>query len=238
MAIAKATKQAEKILVVDDEWDSRDLLQTLLESEGYDVRVAADGQDALKSFFAWQPSVVILDLRIPQVDGLQVLERIRQTSETPVIIYSASGQEEEKVRGLRRGADDYLVKPASLRELCARLEAILRRTRGPIAAGSQTYQDGAIRVDFSRHAVYLRGSPVALSAQEFRLLATLIAEPGVVFSTDRLLDLCWGEGEGGPENVRVYVGYLRKKIEDDHRLPKLIETVREFGYRYRPPSQS
>lgn len=223
-----------KVLVADDEWDVRDMVQTMLESEGYSVRAAADGEDALRSFFAWQPTVVILDINMPRMDGFKVLERIRQVSETPVIILTAMGQEADTVRGLQCGADDYVIKPVPLAELSARIVAVLRRVgTNAVNAPDREYRDTALLVDFSRHQVYLRGKPVGLSPQEFRLLTTLIGEPGIVFSNDRLLDLCWGVGEGGPESVRVYIGYLRKKLEDDPRDPKLIETVREFGYRYR-----
>jgi DNA-binding response OmpR family regulator len=238
VAALKGRAEPMRVLVVDDEWEIRDLVQTTLEGEGFNVRSAANGEDGLRSFYAWNPSAVILDIRMPGMDGMKVLERIRQTSETPVIMLTALGDEPDKVKGLRRGADDYLVKPVLLNELCARVEAVLRRAKGaPAPQQPAVYADAVLRVDYSRHQVYLRGDPVDLSPQEFRVLSALIAQPGVVLSTDRLLDLCWGEGEGGPESVRVYIGYLRKKLEQDPRAPRLVETVREFGYRYRPPSE-
>jgi len=227
---------ASKILVVDDERELRELMQELLDADGYKVEVAADGREGLKLFFAGHPDLVVLDLMMPQMDGWDLLERIREVSETPVIILTALGREHEKVKGLKAGADDYVVKPFQKSEFLARVQAALRRSRSPQPT-REVYQDPVLTVDYPQHQVYLGGAKVDLTAQEFRLLAALVQNPNRVMSTDRLLDLCWGEGFGGPENVRVYIGYLRKKLRDDAKTPRLIETVREFGYCYRPPPE-
>ena len=223
-----------KILVVDDQEPIRQLLRASLEPQGYSVRLAPDGQEGLKIFFAWQPSLVVLDVRMPKMDGWGLLDRIREVSEVPVIMLTALGMEDDAVRGLRGGADDYVIKPLRITEFLARVEAVLRKFKGA-ADTQEIYEDRVLHVDFLRHRVYLRGDEIDLAPQEFRLLAALVRNSGVVLSTDRLLDLSWTEGEGGPENVRVYIGYLRKKLEQEPREPKLIETVRSFGYRYRPP---
>ena len=144
------------------------------------------------------------------------------------------GKEDQKVRGLDSGADDYLAKPFGADELMARVRAVLRRARAP-SEPQDSYGDPAIRVDFQRHQVYVRGEETELTPLEFRLLAALVLNAGQVLSVERILDTCWGERPGGPMNVRLYVNYLRRKIETDPASPKLIETVREFGYRYRPP---
>ena len=237
IARAESTK---RVLLVEDEAGTRELIRTLLEEEGYEVRAAQDGQEGLRAFFQWQPDLVILDIRMPRMDGWELLGRIREVASTPVLMLTALGQSGDVIRGLRGGADDYVVKPVGMAELAARVDAILRRT-GPQAVRQEPgddqppdYRDAALLVDRLRHQVYLNGREVELSPQEFRLLATLVAHAGIVLSPQRLLDLCWKEGEAGLEVVRVYIGYLRKKLEDNPRQPRLIETVREFGYRYRP----
>ena len=225
-----------KILVVDDDSEIRDLMEELLKEEGYEIVVAADGKKGLQAFFAHQPELVVLDLMMPQMDGWNLLERIREVSEAPVIILTALGREHQKVRGLRSGADDYVVKPFSKAEFLARVKAALRKAR-PSQGIEERYEDATLVVDFPRHQVYLKGEKIDLTPQEFRLLGALVRNTNLVMSSNRLLDLCWGEGFGGPENVRVYIGYLRKKLEVDPRRPQLIKTVREFGYRYSPPAE-
>lgn len=224
-----------RILVVDDEEPIRTLMQDTLEPEGYRVRLAANGQIGLREFFSWHPDVVVLDILMPGMDGWCVLERIREVSETPVIILSALSQEHDAVRGLKAGADDYVVKPLRLSEFVARVEAALRRHREPDDLQG-FYSDSALYVDFSKHRVYVGGKEVDLSPTAFRLLTALVRNAGHVLSTGRLLDLCWGEGFGGPDSLRVYIGYLRKRLEANPRHPRLIQTVREFGYRYSPPT--
>jgi len=237
MAKQGQTAVQPRILVIDDEGDIRDVLQGILESEGYTVRVAADGQEGLRAFFEWHPSMVIMDIMMPKMNGWKLLDRIRQVSEVPVIVLTAMEHEYDTVRGFQLGADDYITKPVRHAEMAARVNAMFRRSKSAPEV-PDFYSDGAVWVDFSRHTVYVDGEEVALSPLEFRLLAAFVRRPGIVLSTDQLLDLCWGEGTGGAESVRIYIGYLRKKLNDDARRPKRIETVREFGYRYRPePSE-
>ena len=226
-----------KVLVVDDDVDIRRLVSRMLEGAGYTVRSAADGQEALKTFFAWQPDLAILDLRMPNMDGWKLLERIREVSETAVIIVSGLTEAKHKARGLFGGADDYLDKPFSRVELLARVEAVLRRSPAPSKIAN-VYRDTELHIDFQAHRVHRRGSELQLSPTEFRLLAALVRNAGAVLSADTLLDLCWEGKDGGPENVRVYIGFLRKKLEDDPANPQLIETIREFGYRYCAPGRN
>lgn len=222
-----------KVLVVDDEETIRIMVREVLESEGYQTALAADGREALKAFFSFQPELVVLDVLMPYMDGWQVLERIREVSEARVIMLTALNQERQIIRGLHGGADDYMPKPFGTAELVARVETVLRRSKS--GTMSDSYKDALVHVDFQRHMVQLRGERLDLSPQEFRLLVALVKNAGMVMTPDRLLDQCWGEGEGGQESLRVYIGYLRKKLQDNPKRPELIETVREFGYRYRPP---
>ena len=207
----------------------------MLQEEGYDVVTASNGREGLRTFFTLRPALVVLDILMPEMNGWELLERIREVSESPVIILTALGREQDAVKGLRSGADDYVVKPVRTSEFVARVEAALRKS-SPTPEVENVYKDAVLHVDYMRHQVYLRGSEVALSAQEFRLLAALVRNASAVVSTDRLLDMCWGDA-GGPESVRVYIGYLRKKLEEDSKRPRLIQTVREFGYRYSQPSE-
>ncbi|MBI4310804.1 MAG: response regulator transcription factor [Chloroflexi bacterium] len=223
-----------KVLVIDDEESLAALVKAVLEGEGYKVAKAADGKEGLKAFYTFRPELVVLDVLMPAMDGWQVLERIREVSETPVIMLTALGQEHQIVKGLKGGAADYMVKPFRTAELVARVEAALRKSHA--APDSNDYHDAALRVDFPRHEVYFRGERLDLSPREFRLLGVLVKNAGKVMTATNLLDQCWGEGEGGAESLRVYIGYLRKKLLDDARRPSVIETVREFGYRYCPPS--
>ena len=224
----------QRILIVDDAGDIREMLRDFLEPEGYDVVTAGDGAEGLRALYAARPSLVISDVFMPQMDGWTFLERLREFTDVPVIMLSALGEERAKVRGLRGGADDYLVKPVTRGELLARVEAILRRMRSEETADTAVYQDTVLYVDVARHDVRVRGAQVDLSPQEFRLLAAFLRYPGAVLSPERLMELSWGTSEGGPENVRVYMGYLRKKLERDPKSPELLETVRGFGYRFNP----
>jgi len=167
-----------------------------------------------------------------------VLERLREVSDVPVLMLTAAIQERDKLRGLRSGADDYITKPFSGEELLARVEVALRRV-GSSEEESETtgYSDPEIAIDFQKHEVFVRGEPVGLSPTEFRLLAALTRSANQVLGQDQLLDQVWGrEYVGSLEVVRLYVGYLRRKIERNHEAPTLIETVRGFGYRYRKPN--
>ena len=224
----------KRILVVEDEVNFRELLRYLLDSAGYALQTAADGLEGLRVFYSWQPDLVLLDIVMPAMDGREMLGRIREMADTPVIMLTALGSEDQKVRALRAGADDYLVKPFGNDELLARVEAVLRRA-GRIVGANDTYTDHAIWVDFEHHRVFVRGTSVELSPTEFRLLTALVRNADVVLSAEKLAGLVWRERPAGPGNVRVYVNYLRKKLERNPGRPQLIETVRGFGYRYQPP---
>jgi len=227
----------KKILVIDDEDDIRLIVTTRLERAGYATTVAVDGREGLRHFYNDRPDLVILDIAMPEMDGWQVLERIREVSNLPVLMLTAAAQERDKVRGLRGGADDYITKPFSGEEFLARVEAALRRAN----ASSETseisvYQDSEVTIDYAKHEVAVRGQPVELTPTEVRLLGTLTQNAGRVLSQDQLLDHVWGQDYAESlDVVRLYVGYLRRKIEVDPGKPELIETVRGFGYRYKKP---
>ena len=227
----------KKILVIDDEDDIRLVVATRLERAGYSIVVAADGREGLRHFYSDRPDLVVLDIAMPEMDGWQVLERIREMSNLPVLMLTAAAQERDKVRGLRGGADDYITKPFSGEEFLARVEAALRRASvNPESSENSVYRDSEITIDYPRHNVAVRGQTIELTPTEFRLLGTLTANAGRVLSQDQILDRVWGQDYvESADVVRLYVGYLRRKIELDPSNPKLIETSRAFGYRYRKP---
>lgn len=229
---------AEKILIIEDDADIRTVVVTRLKRAGYETIIASDGMDGLRRFYGDRPDLVVLDIAMPVMDGWQVLERLREVSEVPVVILTAAIQERDKLRGLRSGADDYITKPFSGEELLARVQVALRHASAAEEEAESTgYSDPEITIDFQKHEVTVRNNPVALSPTEFRLLAALTKSANQVLSQDQLLDQVWGrEYVGSLEVVRLYIGYLRRKIERDHEAPALIETVRGFGYRYRRPA--
>jgi DNA-binding response OmpR family regulator len=230
--------QQKKILVIEDDEDIRTIVVTRLKMAGYETIVSAGGMDGLRRFYGDRPDLVVLDIAMPVMDGWQVLERLREVSDVPVLILTAASQERDKLRGLRSGADDYITKPFSGEELLARVEVALRRVVSSDDEAETTgYSDPGIAIDFQKHEVFVRGESVGLSPTEFRLLTALTRSANQVLGQDQLLDQVWGrEYVGSLEVVRLYVGYLRRKIERDHETPTLIETVRGFGYRYRRPS--
>jgi DNA-binding response OmpR family regulator len=222
-----------RILVVDDDPDIRLLLRELLERTGYDVDEAEDGRAALRSFFQNPPSLVILDVTMPDMDGFQVLERLRDLSDVPVLMLTARSQELEKVRGLGAGADDYVAKPFGRQELLARLQALLRRSGGKTEV-VEAYADEMLEIDFAQRRVVIEGRDVQLTPLEFKLLAAFVQNPGQVLSRGQLLEIVWGDPYGvSGDQVKLYVGYLRKKLAPDAPETAPIETVRGFGYRYR-----
>jgi DNA-binding response OmpR family regulator len=222
-----------RVLVVDDDADIRGLVRTLLERAGYDVDDAEDGRVALRRLYERPPSLVILDVNMPGLDGFQTLERIRDLSDVPVIMLTARTQELEKVRGLSAGADDYVAKPFGRQELLARVQALLRRSRG---AGevTESYADDYVQVDYGQRRVTVGGGDVQLTPLEFKLLSAFLHHPNQVLSRDQLLELVWSDPYGvSGDQVKLYVGYLRKKLAPDAPDSTPIETVRGFGYRYR-----
>jgi DNA-binding response OmpR family regulator len=223
------------ILIADDDADVRALIVGLLERAGHAVLTATEGREALRLLHARRPRLVLLDVDMPGMDGWQALERIREISDVPVLMLTASGEELERVRGLRGGADDYVTKPFGRQELLARVEALLRRAGGKTSV-SEYYRDDLVEVDFAQRVVRVRERELRLTPLEFRLLAAFVAHPGQLLSRDQLLELAWGgPAERAGHEVKIYVGYLRRKLDDSAGAGSAIETVRGFGYRYRPP---
>ena len=222
-----------RILVVDDEADIRMLLRGLLERAGFAVDEAPGGREALQTLAASPPSLVLLDVSMPELDGYQTLERIRDLSDVPVIMLTARAQELEKVRGLSAGADDYVAKPFGRQELLARVQALLRRSGGRTQL-HESYADGYVAIDYAQRSVLVEGRPVRLTPLEFKLLAAFVQNPNRVLSREELLDVVWGDPYGvSGDQVKLYVGYLRRKLAPDDPGAVPIETLRGFGYRYR-----
>ena len=221
-----------RALVVDDEEPLVQVISGYLTREGFDVITATDGELAVSATREHRPDVVILDLMLPGIDGLEVCRRIRAFSEAYVIMLTAKGDEVDKLIGLSVGADDYLTKPFSPRELVARLRALLRRPRAWVETGVAVRRFGALEVDPAGREVRVNGSPVALTRTEFDLLDVLSAEPRVAFSRRQLIERVWGGEWYGDEHViDVHIGNLRRKLDDDAEHPRYIRTVRGFGYR-------
>ena len=224
-----------RVLVVDDEPDVRALVGTALEMASPDVVLseAGDGEEALRVMRQSPPDIVILDLALPSRDGFSVLEELRKESTLPVIVLTARGMERDKVRGLELGADDYMTKPFSPRELVARIQTVLRRTTAPAQARLGLIDRGAIRIDLAARRVFRAGQEVRLTPTEFNLLVELASRPGEAVSHEQLLQKVWGpEYRTEGHYLKVYVGRLRDKLENEPASPRLIETVRGIGYRF------
>jgi DNA-binding response OmpR family regulator len=227
---------APRVLVIDDDDDIRGLVAELLERAGLDVDQAPDGRAGLRAFHQQPADLVILDVSMPEMDGWQTLERIRDLSEVPVMMLTARGAELERVRGLQAGADDYMVKPFGRQELVARAQALLRRARSSSEDRAETYVDDRVTIDFAQRAVTYGGTDVSLTPLEFKLLSAFVRHPRQVLSRDQLLELVWGDAYGvSGDQVKLYVGYLRRKLDAEQPDSVPIETVRGFGYRYEPP---
>lgn len=224
-------KQAT-ILVVDDEPRYIRLLRYNLESVGYRVLAAATGEEALEVAAGERHDLVILDIRLPGIDGYEVCRRLREFSSVPIIMLTAKGEERDKVQGLRLGADDYVTKPFAAQELLARVEAVLRRSQFAESAGSQpVFSCGGLTIDFAQRRVTLRGQEVKLSPTEYRLLHCLAANAGRVVVQEEILAKVWGPEYGAQyEGLRVYIHRLRQKIEADPNEPKYILTHAGVGY--------
>jgi DNA-binding response OmpR family regulator len=223
------------VLVVDDDADIRGLVRELLQRAGHVVHEAGDGREGLRIFHAERPDLIVLDASMPDLDGWQTLERIRDVSAVPVVMLTARAQEVDKVRGLRAGADDYVTKPFGRQELVARIEGLLRRGR-PATDSPQTYLDTFLKVDFTQRTVEAGGQNVPVTPLEFRLLGAFVRNRDQVLSHDQLIELAWGHGRaGGRDQLKLYVGYLRRKLGEPSGGGSPIETVRGFGYRYNVP---
>ena len=211
-----------------------DLVREYLSAEGMEIAVAQDGPSAVEAVRERRPDVVVLDIMLPGFDGFEVLRRVRTFSDAYVIMLTARAEEIDRIVGLAVGADDYLVKPFSPRELVARVKALLRRPRADRRSGAGRLELGALVIDEPTRTVTHRGDPVALTRIEFDLLLTLAQEAGIVFSRQRLLDRVWGMDYVGDEHVvDVHLGNLRRKLGEDAARPTYIETVRGAGYRFR-----
>ena len=224
----------KKILVVDDEKRIVSIIRRNLEVDGFDVVEAYNGAQAIDKFRTSLPDLVVLDVMMPDMDGFTVLETIREISSTPVIMLTAKGEEEDRVRGLELGADDYVPKPWSSRELTSRIKAVLRRVNSnDDGETGKIVVDDRLTIDFDRHEVLVEGKQVKLRPTEYRLLYHLVKNAGWVLTHDQILTRVWGyEYQDEPHYVRLYINYLRKKLEKDPANPQYILTERGVGYRF------
>jgi DNA-binding response OmpR family regulator len=225
---------AARVLVIDDDDDIRGLVVELLQRAGLTVEQAPDGRAGLRAFHQSPADLVVLDVSMPELDGWETLERIRDLSDVPVIMLTARGAELERVRGLQAGADDYMVKPFGRQELVARVQALLRRARATGGDDRQdSYADDRLTIDFAQRAVTYDGRNASLTPLEFKLLSAFVRHPRQVLSREQLLELVWGDAYGvSGDQVKLYVGYLRRKLDPDKPDEVPIETVRGFGYRF------
>jgi DNA-binding response OmpR family regulator len=224
------------ILLVDDEDSIQKLLAYPLEREGFRVLQARDGEEALERFASERVDLVVLDLMLPKLDGLEVCKRLRAESEVPIIMLTARDDELDKVLGLELGADDYITKPFSIREFRSRVRALLRRAaaRRQLPADGEVISADGLQIDLGRRSVAVRGEPVQLTYVEFELLRTLASNPGRVYSRRMLLEALWGAADyREPRTIDVHVRHLREKLERDPAEPEYILTVRGVGYRFR-----
>ncbi len=226
------------ILIVDDEPTLRETLAESLEQDGLRVVTAADGPEALERFRAERPDLILLDLMLPGLSGIEVCRIIRQESSVAILMLTARDSELDKVVGLELGADDYVTKPFSLRELQARIRALLRRIESPPGAAATAFQNlelGSVKVDLAGHRLLRDGQPLPVKPKAFELLAFLLRHPGQVFSREQLLDRVWGyEYAGETRTVDVHIHWLRQQVEEDPGQPRYLQTVRGVGYVFRP----
>ena len=230
--------RAPRILLVDDEQPIQTLLSFPLQRDGYEVVAAADGREALERFEEQPFDLVVLDLMLPKIDGLEVCRRLRSRSSVPIIMLTAKSEEIDKVVGLELGADDYITKPFSLREFSSRIKAALRRAE--MSRPVETQPDEAplvvrdLRIDFPKRSVRVRGSEAPLTFVEFEILSALARAPGRVFTRDMLLARIWGDSAyRDPRTIDVHIRHLREKIEREPKDPEYLHTVRGVGYRFR-----
>ncbi len=223
------------ILIVDDEPQIRRVLNRVLPAHGYDVRVAADGDSAMQMFRDWHPDLVITDLAMPNMDGLELCRRLRAISPIPIIVLSVRGDEKTKVEALDAGADDYVTKPFGMDELLARVRATLRRAPATDNDASRTLEVGDFRIDIEAHRLTCQNKEVRLTPKEYDLMLHFIRNPGKVLTHRTLLAAVWGgESVEQTEYLRVFIGQLRKKIEANPASPRYILTEPWIGYRFNP----
>jgi two-component system KDP operon response regulator KdpE len=224
----------QTILIVEDERRMARFIRLNLEHDGFQVIEAGNGQEAVRSLRDQLPDLILLDVMLPDLDGFEVLTTVREVSDVPVIMLTAKGEEDDRVRGLELGADDYVTKPFSPRELVSRVKAVLRRARA-LKSGNQgpIEVDERLKIDFERRQVWVEGQEVKLRPTEYRLLYHLVQNKGLVLTHDQILVKVWGyEYRDEPHYVRLYVNYLRKKLEADPAKPRYILTERGVGYRF------
>ena len=227
--------EKRNILVVDDEVQIARVLKTTLSAQGYGIRTAADGQLALEEMKNWVPDLIITDLRMPNMDGLELCRRVRKESRVPIIVLSVKGEETIKVEALDAGADDYVTKPFNVNELLARVRAALRRSAAPEQAETPVIEMGDFRIDIPARKVEVRRKEVHLTPKEFDLLVYLARHPGKVITHRALLAAVWGPNSvQQPEYLRVFVGHLRKKLEPEENDQRYILTEPWVGYRFEP----
>jgi two-component system KDP operon response regulator KdpE len=232
--MATPTSDKSRVLVVDDEPQITRVLRTVLTSQGYQVQTAGEGMAAMSNFNEWHPELVITDLFMPRMDGLELCRRIRAVSAVPIIVLSVKGEERAKVEALDSGADDYVTKPFGMDELLARVRAALRRAQtGPTDVPS--FEAGDFRVDLEGRRVHVNGNEVRLTPKEFDLFVYLARHPSKVITHRALLEAVWGEAsQEQPEYLRVFMGQLRKKLEPDPSNPRYLVTEPWVGYRFNP----
>jgi len=227
------TPDKSRVLVVDDEPQITRVLRTVLTSQGYQVRTAGEGESALLSFNEWRPELVITDLYMPRMDGVELCRRIRAVSSVPIIVLSVKGEERTKVEALDSGADDYVTKPFGIDELMARVRAALRRAG--VESDLASFDVGDFRIDLEARRVHVRGSEVRLTPKEFDLFVYMARHPNRVITHRTLLEAVWGEAsQEQPEYLRVFMGQLRKKLEPDPSQPRYLVTEPWVGYRFNP----
>ena len=221
-----------RVLVVDDDPTVREVVVSYLRAHRHEVDEAADGETALRAHRAHRADLVVLDLMLPGIDGLETCRRLRETGDVPIIMLTALGGEADRVVGLELGADDYVTKPFSPRELVLRVDSVLRRAGESASPATGTLEDGELVVDLDRHEVTSAGRLLALTGREFDLLTFLLQHPGVAFTRDELLQQVWGWSFGDQSTVTVHVRRLREKIEADPTRPVRLVTVWGVGYRW------
>ena len=234
-ASSQTVADAARVLVVEDEESLADSVRYNLEREGYVISVATDGRRALERFRADPPALVILDLMLPEISGLDLCRMMRAESDVPIIMVTAKDSEADKVTGLELGADDYVTKPFSMRELVSRVRANLRRTKPQAVAEpvDEVISGGPVRMDVGRHEVSVRGESVALTPKEFELLETFLRRRGRLLTREFLIDEVWGSDYfGDTRTLDVHVKRLRRKLEDDPHHPRHLLTVRGLGYKF------
>ena len=225
--------EKSRVLVVDDEPQITRVLRTVLTSQGYQVRVAAEGETAMSSFTEWRPELVITDLYMPRMDGIELCRRIRAVSAVPIIVLSVKGEERTKVEALDCGADDYVTKPFGIDELLARVRAALRRSG--VESDTASFDVGEFGVDLESRRVHARGQEIRLTPKEFDLFVYMARHPNRVITHRTLLEAVWGEAsQEQPEYLRVFMGQLRKKLEPDPSNPRYLVTEPWVGYRFNP----